>query len=70
MSRKVKQRTNEKAITLIVLIITIILLIILAGVTISTLIRPNELIKQAEKAKEETNSKSVEELIKLMKYMQ
>ncbi len=45
---------NKNGITLIALVITIIVLIILAGVTISMIIGPDGLIKQADKAKWDT----------------
>ncbi len=45
--------TQEKAITLIALIVTIIVLIILAGVTIAILMGENGLIRKAIIAKEE-----------------
>ena len=49
-----RQKTKEKAITLIALVITIIVLLILAGVTISALSGQNGILQNALKAKEET----------------
>lgn len=43
--------TQEKAITLIALIITIIVLIILAGVTIAILMGENGMIKKSQDSK-------------------
>lgn len=54
-----------KGITLIALVVTIVVLLILAGVAISTLTGENRLITQAQKAKEETEKASEEELRKL-----
>lgn len=44
---------NEKAITLIVLVITIILLLILSGVAITTLMGENGILNKAQNAKDE-----------------
>ena len=65
MLRKNNQRTEDKGITLIALIITIIILLILAGIVIATLTGENGIITRAEEAKEETGIKSLEEEIKL-----
>ncbi len=66
MLKKLKlKNTNEKAITLIALLITIIILLILAGIVIATLTGENGIITRAEEAKEETGIKSLEEEIKL-----
>ena len=56
---------EEKGITLIALVITIIVLLILAGVAISMLTGDNGILKQAVKAKEETEKKSIQENIQL-----
>ena len=56
---------KEKGITLIALIVTIIVLLILAGTVISMLSGDNGLLKQAARAKTETEQKSIEEQIKL-----
>ena len=45
---------NERAITLIALVITIVVLLILAGVTITTLIGDNGILTRAQEAKEKT----------------
>ena len=45
---------NNKAITLIALIVTIIVLLILAGVSIATLTGDNGLLTKAQEAKEAT----------------
>ena len=64
MLKKLKlKKTNEKAITLIALIITIIVLLILAGITISTLSGPNGILKNTQKAKEETIESTYLEII-------
>lgn len=49
-----KFSNNNKAITLIALVITIIILLILAGVAISTLTGDNGILRKAVQAKEET----------------
>ncbi len=54
--RKVKE---EKAITLVALVITIIVLLILAGITLSMVLGPNGIIERAKQAKEETNKAAV-----------
>ena len=48
------EKTRQKGVTLIALVITIIVLIILAGVSINTLVGENGIIIQAQRAKEET----------------
>ena len=61
---KNKEKLNpkrERAITLIALVITIIVLLILAGVTISALSGDNGILKNAAKAKEETEKAQKEE---------
>ena len=58
-------RKKEKGITLIALVITIIILLILAGVTIAALSGDNGILKNAAKAKEETEKESEAEGIKL-----
>lgn len=57
--------TQKNGITLIALVITIIVLLILAGVTISTLTGDNGILTQTKKAKENTDTSSEEERIKL-----
>ncbi len=56
---------NDKAITLIALVITIIVLIILAGVSITTLAGENGILLQAKNAKEKNEETSTEEIVKL-----
>ena len=48
------RRKEEMGITLIALVVTIVVLLILAGVSIAMLTGENGIIKQAQKAKEET----------------
>ena len=48
------EKTRQKGVTLIALVITIIVLIILVGVSINTLVGENGIIIQAQRAKEET----------------
>lgn len=56
---------RNKGITLIALVITIIVLLILAGVTIATLTGDNGILKQADKAKTETDEKGALEAVEL-----
>ena len=63
-SEEKKMRKN-KGITLIALVITIIVLLILAGVSIATLLGENGILSQAQRAKEETKTATVEEQRKL-----
>ncbi len=58
MYKKIKE---NKAITLIALVITIIVLLILAGVSIAMLTGENGILNQANKAKTETEYKGAEE---------
>ena len=51
----------EKGITLIALVITIIILLILTGISISMLTGENSILKNAQKAKIETEKAEVEE---------
>ena len=60
-----KNLKNEKAITLIALVITIIVLLILAGISIATLTGQNGILTQAQNAKTTTENKSAEEKVKL-----
>ena len=62
MKENLKQ---EKAITLIALVITVIVLLILAGVSIAMLTGDNGIITQATKSKEQTEQASDEEKIQL-----
>ena len=54
---------KEKGITLITLVITIIVLLILAGITIATITSDNGIIKNANKAKEQTEIAEEKEII-------
>ena len=56
---------NEKAVTLISLVITIIILLILAGVTLSLTLGDNGIITQAQKAKEAQEIAAIKEDIQL-----
>ena len=62
MKSKIKQ---EKAITLIALVVTIIVLLILAGISISMLTGQNGILNRASEAKETQSISQVEELAKL-----
>lgn len=62
MINKIKQ---EKAITLIALVVTIIVLLILAGISISMLTGQNGILNRASEAKEKTGTSNVEEQRKL-----
>ena len=64
---KLKQRKNEKAITLIALVVTIVVLLILASVSISMLAGENGIITQTQKAKLENRGGTVEERVNLWK---
>ena len=61
----VKQKNNQKGITIIALIVTIIILLILSGVTIITLSGQNGLLNKTEKAKGENEKQSATEIINL-----
>ena len=54
---------KEKGITLIALVITIIVLLILSGITIATITSDNGIIKNANKAKEQTEITEEKEII-------
>ena len=56
---------NNKAITLIALVVTIVVLLILAGVSISMLGGENGIIKQAQDSKEDTRGAEVKEVVDL-----
>ena len=58
---------NEKAITLIALVVTIIVLIILAGVSINLLLGQNGIIKKAQEAKKEQEIGEILEKLELKK---
>ncbi len=57
-----KEKTKQKGVTLIALVITIIVLIILAGVAINALVGENGIIAQAQRAKEDTDRSQKDEL--------
>ena len=52
---------NEKAITLIALIVTIIVLLILAGVSIAVLTGDNSILRRSSEAKVTTKIAEIEE---------
>ena len=58
-------KNNEKAITLIALVITIIVLLILAGISIQMLTGDNGILTRAGEAKERTGIAEIEEKIKI-----
>ena len=59
-------RTKEnKGVTLIALVVTIVVMLILAGVTISVLNGENGIVKQAQKAKEESKIKELKEKVRI-----
>ena len=66
MQKQRNRKWSEQGITLIALVITVIILIILAGVSITMLVRDNGIITQAQIAKEETEIKGDEETIRLV----
>jgi type II secretory pathway pseudopilin PulG len=57
-----RQERKEGGITLVALVVTIIVLLILAGITIATLFGDNGAINKAQKAKEETEKSTQNEL--------
>lgn len=59
------KRYKEKAITLVVLVITIVILLILAGITLAIFNGNNGLLVRAKEAKEKTVYRNAEEKIKL-----
>ena len=61
-----RNKRTSKGITLIALVITIIVLLILAGVSIAMLTGKNGILVQADTAREETKTSSVEEEIELI----
>ncbi len=56
---------EERAITLIALVVTIIVLLILAGISINMLTGQNGILNRASEAKESTGAAQTEELVKL-----
>ena len=68
MKLKIKRKQdirNNKAITLIALVVTIVVLLILAAVSISMLAGENGIIRQAQEAKDKTEKAEVEEQVRL-----
>lgn len=63
--KKLKEKNQEKGITLIALVITIIVLLILAGVTIATLTGDNGILTKASEAREKTENAVAEEAVKM-----
>ena len=64
---KLRENEGEKGITLIALVITIIVLLILAGISIAMVTGENGILKQAAKAKEETENAAKNEKTDLAK---
>ena len=60
-------KNNKRGITLIALVITIVVLLILASVSIATLTGDNGILKQATRAKEETEKAKTNEQTDLVK---
>ena len=60
-----KQKTNDKGITLIALVVTIVVLLILAGVSIGMLTGENGIIKQAQDSKDKNKIGEIEEKVRL-----
>ena len=60
-----KEKLNNRGITLIALVITIIVLLILAGVSIAMLTGENGILTQAQNAKDETEKASAMEEVQL-----
>ena len=56
---------KSKGVTLIALAVTIVVMLILAGVTISVLNGENGIVKQAQKAKEESKIKELKEKVRI-----
>ena len=66
--KNMKQRcNNEKAITLIALVVTVIVLIILGGISIHLILGNNGVITKAEDAKEQHKIAELEERLELDK---
>lgn len=55
------EKTKEKGITLIALVITIVVLLILAGVSVSNILGDNGIIARAKEAKNKTNESNIQE---------
>ena len=64
-TREKRNLKEQRAITLIALVITIIVLLILAAVSIATLTGQNGILAQTNKAKEQTKKANIEEQRKL-----
>ena len=67
MKKEIQKRIENKGITLIALVITIIILLILASVTIAALSGDNGILRNAIKAKENTEEANKDELRELTK---
>lgn len=62
-----KEKTTEKAITLVALVVTIVVLLILAGITITYVIGDNSVFKQASEAKLKTDIAGWQERLEMAK---
>ena len=60
-----EEHMKNKGVTLIALAVTIVVMLILAGVTISVLNGENGIVKQAQKAKEESKIKELKEKVRI-----
>lgn len=65
---KERLRNNKRGITLISLVVTIVVMLILAGVSVGLLLGDNGIIKQASRAKEETEKAGEREQSILSQY--
>ncbi len=63
--KKIKEKTKERAITLIALTITVIVLLILAGVTITTLTGNNGILTKSQEARTTTEIEEAKEQAKI-----
>lgn len=61
MNKRFEKSKNNKGITLVALVITIIVLLILAGVTLSMVLGPNDIISRSKDAKEQTEQAALNE---------
>lgn len=55
----VKKEKNQKGITLITLVVTVVLLLILSGITISTILNSDGVIKRAQELADITTKKQI-----------
>ena len=60
---KIREKRHEKGITFVALVITIVILLILAGVSISTVIGDNGIIKKAQESANLTKENEAKEVI-------